>query len=524
MRKSFLAISVLILLAASPSVMYAQAAKENAGSGAASPDKTVIQGNGPANTPTQSVNLIYPKTGLVSSESANPQAAPEAAAESGIAAVIARIKAAERAMGEEGGRILTLKDAMCIAILNNRRIQIQEEEVEYAKGNTLYAKSLFMPQVNAEYSYTFNSSVFYSNPWPDHRVDTRVYSGYKNDNMAILNATETVYNGGANTANLKQANINIKIAKETLRAAKLDVEFETKRLFYGLLLAYETKRIAQDLVDQARAHYEDVKTKYAQGTASKFDVLQSSVQVSTVIPQLVNADNAVQLITVELKKLLVLDLRDPIKVDGRLDYKEIPVQERDFLQEAYRGRPEMILKLLGVDLNKWGIEYAKAGWLPQVNANASYQYRTDNLNDMVNARHNLWSVGVTASIALFDGFATKAKVDEAKARYSQARLQKDDFVDQLAVDIRSACLDLRKSLALIDAQKDSTGEAKEALRLAIVRFDNGVGTNLDVFDSEVSLAQVRQSLAQAIYDYTMAKAQLDRLRGREFYSEEAVWQ
>jgi outer membrane protein TolC len=149
-------------------------------------------------------------------------------------------------------------------------------------------------------------------------------------------------------------------------------------------------------------------------------------------------------------------------------------------------------------------------------------YRTDNLNNLVNPGHNLWSIGVTASMPLFDGFATKAKVDEARARYNQARLQKDDFVDTLAVDVRTACLDLRKAYALIDAQTDSVGEAAEALRLSMVRFANGVGINLDVFDSEVSLAQVKQNLAQATYDSIMAKAQIDRLRGREYGGD--LWQ
>lgn len=462
-------------------------------------------------------------TGLIPGEKPSAGAPTEAAAESGINAVISRAREAGMAEGEEGGSILTLKDSIFVSLMNNRAIQIQEEEVEYAKGNTLYAKSLFLPQVSAGYSYTYNDSVFYSDGFPGHRKDTRIYSGYKNDNIASLSAEETIYDGGANIANLKQANIGVKIAKETLRAAKLDVEFETKRLFYGLLLAYETKRIAQDLVDQATAHYVDVKTNFDQGTASKFDVLQSKVQVSTVIPQLVSADNAAELITAEFKKLLVLDLRAPVKIDGQLACKEVEIKEDDFLQEAYKGRPEMILKLLGVDLNKWGIEFAKAGWLPQVSATADYAYRSDNINNMVNPRHDLWSVGIKASIAIFDGFATKAKVDEAKAKYNEARLQKEDFVDQLAVDVRSACLDLKKSKALIDSQKDSVDEAKEALRLAVVRFNNGVGTNLDVFDAEVSLAQVQQNLAQGIYDYIMAKAQLDRLRGRQFSGEES-WQ
>jgi outer membrane protein TolC len=138
---------------------------------------------------------------------------------------------------------------------------------------------------------------------------------------------------------------------------------------------------------------------------------------------------------------------------------------------------------------------------------------------MINPRHDNWGVGIKASIALFDGFATKAKVDEAKAQYNQAYLQKEDLVEQLAVNIRNACLNLAEAKAIVEAQRDSIVEAKEALRLSEVRFDNGVGINLDVLDSQVALAQVEQSLAQGMYDCIMAKAALDQTMGREFSKE-----
>jgi outer membrane protein TolC len=214
--------------------------------------------------------------------------------------------------------------------------------------------------------------------------------------------------------------------------------------------------------------------------------------------------------------VLGVNMKDPISVSGELAYSDIEIKEGEFLKEAYSRNPQMMLKLLGVDLNKWAIEYARAGWLPQVTANANYMYRTDNLNNMINPRHDLWSVGVTASIALFDGFATKAKVDEAKAKYAQAGLQKEDIMDQLVVDIRKACVGLQQAIALIIAEKDSIVEAEEVLRLAKVRYANGVGINLDIFDAEVSLAQVQQALAQGVYDFIMARAQLDRTMGIQY--------
>ncbi len=424
---------------------------------------------------------------------------------------------------EQTARILTVKDAINIAMMNNKSVQIQEEELSYSKANILYARSLFLPDVNAGFGYTYNDAVTTTEPLAGQRKDSRIFYGYKSDNAFNVSLDESIYNGGANIANLQQAKLGLKAQEETLRATKLDIEFETKRLFYGLLLAYETRRIAQDLVDQAQAHYEEVKARFNQGTSSKFDVLQSKVQVSKMIPQLVNAANAIDLIMAEFKKLLSLNMRDPINVDGKLAYSVVEIREDEFLSEAYSNNPQMILKLLGIDINKWAIEFAKAGWLPQVSANADYTYRSDNINNMFNPRHDTWNIGLKVSINLFDGFATKAKVDEASARYNQSYLKKEDFIDQIAVDIKDACLNMKEAKAIIDSQEDTIGEANEALRLSEVRYINGVGINLDVFDAQVSLAQVEQNLAQGIYDYIMAKAQLDRTMGRGFSEEEALW-
>jgi len=418
---------------------------------------------------------------------------------------------------------LSIEDAVKIAIKNNKSIQIQEQRVASARADILYTKSLFLPQVNTGYGYTYTDSVFSTSSTgilgSSGRKDPRIYFGFKNDNSFNISAEESIYNGGANIALLNQAKLGLKVETETLRAAKLDVEYDTKRLFYGILLAYENKRIAQDLVNQAKAHYDTVKMKFDQGTTSKFDLLQSKVQVSKLIPQLVNAENAIDLLMSEFKKLLSLDMTSPVTISGHLEYTLVDIRESEFLQTAYQNKPEMILKKLGIDINKWSIEFAKSGWLPQVSANAEYIYRSNDIGRMVNTRHDNWNAGVKVGIAIFDGFSTKAKVDQAKAGYGQAILEKEDVAERIAVEIRDACLNLKEAKAIIDSQKDSVDEAKEALRLSEERYKNGVGINLDVLDAEVSLAQVEQNLAQGIYDYILANAQLDKTMGTEFLKE-----
>ena len=415
---------------------------------------------------------------------------------------------------EKSGLSLSLKDAMAAAFQNNKDIQLQDKEIEAARADILKARSAFLPRVNVDAGYTYNSDVFTLSTQAAAKKDIGVFTGYKNDNTAGVVLEQPIFQGGANIARFKDAQLRLKVQEEILKSRKLDIEFETQRLYYGLLLAYQTERIARDLVSQAQAHYEQVNSKYEQGTASRFDLLQSKVQVSKLAPQLIKAKSAVDLISAQLKKLLGFKIDEPLTLKDTLEYGIIEINEADFLQQAYLNKPEMILQALGIDIGRIGIKLARSDGLPSVQANARYNYHSNDVSDMFNSRHNIWDAGFSVRIPLFDGFSSKAKVDAAAARYAQAVLNKENLTEQIAVDVRKACLDLKEAEAIINSQKDNIEEAKEAVRISEVSYDSGEGTNLEVLDAQVSLGQVENNLYSGIYDYLMAMAYLDRTMGK----------
>ena len=403
---------------------------------------------------------------------------------------------------------LTLIEAVEIAYKNNKDIQMQEQEVIVSSANIINAASVFYPQLNLQASYTHNDSVLVQN----------IYTGFINDNLLKLSASQSIYSGGKNIANLKQAKLSLDEQNETLRAKKLDIEFDAKRLYYGLLLAYENERIAKDALNQGMQHYENVKQMYKHGTASKFDMLQSGVQVSLLEPAVVKAENEIDSLKADLNKLLGRKIDFPIETGEKLTYSFIGIEENEFLKNAYLDRPEMRLKSLGIDIDKWEIQMAKSGYRPTVDLLGGYSYRSNNLGNMINEKHRNWNAGISVNIPIFEGFSTRAKVDAAKAKYAQAKIDKDNLVDSIAVEVRKACLDLKKSAAIIKSQQDNVEEAVEALRISEVSYTNGVAINLNVLDSQVALAQIQINLASGIYDYLMAKAYLDRSIGKSILS------
>lgn len=351
--------------------------------------------------------------------------------------------------------------------------------------------------------------------------DLGVFVGYEDEKRVGVSVEQSIFEGGKNIANLKQVNLALKVQEENLRSQKLAVEFETQRLYYGILLAHENERIAQELLDQAQSHYEIVKRKFEEGVSSKFDLLQSKVQISKVTPELVKAQNAKELIAAEFKKLIGLERQSSVALQGELSHPFIDIDEEKFLETAYEKKPELIIKELEIDIEKQDISAAKAIGMPRVNAGFNYEYKSDDTADMFNSRHNNWNVGISISIPLFDGFSAKAKVDEAKARYAQAELSKVDADETVALEVRRGVLNLVQAQAIIESQKDSIEEAREAVTIAEVRYDNGGGTNLDVLDAQVSLSQIEKNLSQGIYDYLMGNAYLNRTIGVSLFKEEA---
>ena len=412
-----------------------------------------------------------------------------------------------------GKMSLSVLDAVSLAYKHNKNILVQERAVMAAKADLIKARSEFLPKLNLEAGYTHRDAVMKLSSQSAGSKDPGVFLGYEDEKRVAVSIEQSVFRSGANIANLKKAEILLKIQQEKLCGLKLAVEFETKRLYYGILLAEETHRIAVELLAQARSHYNIVKEKFAQGACSKFDLLQSKVQVSKIIPQVVRAENEKALLILEFKRLVGISSADRIVFEDSLTYSPITVNEELLLNTAYAKRPELLIKRYEIELGKKSIVLAKASGRAHIDAFLNYSYRSATVGDLFDDSHNNWFTGFVVSLPLFDGFSAKAKTDVAKIKYEQAELQSKDMEDEVAVQVHKALLELSEARAIIESQQDCLKEAKEAVRIAEARYSNGEGRNLDVLDAQVSLSQIENNLSQAIYDYIIAEAYLNRVVG-----------
>jgi outer membrane protein TolC len=164
-------------------------------------------------------------------------------------------------------------------------------------------------------------------------------------------------------------------------------------------------------------------------------------------------------------------------------------------------------------IRKEDVVSAKGGYKPSLQAFAGYDARssmfTDDLSDPVHG----WITGVQLSWNLFDGRRTEGRVQSAQARYDLAGVELDDAARRIELEVRVAYSTFTEAGEVLKSQAKVVEQAEEALRLASARADAGTGTQLDVLTAQTTLTDARNTLAQALHEYAVARARLEHAIG-----------
>jgi outer membrane protein TolC len=200
----------------------------------------------------------------------------------------------------------------------------------------------------------------------------------------------------------------------------------------------------------------------------------------------------------------------PFNIVGKLDYKPRDFNADDAIRSAVTRNPELKAQRQLILGEAARVNEQVAGYLPQINARAVQTNQSDmlttNLTNMVNG----WFLGVSGSWAVWDGLLTYGNVKSAKARLEQAKINYDNGVREVILQVQQAISNLLQAKETVDSQEASVVQGVEALRLAQERLDAGAGTQLDVLNQQTSLLQSQTFLLQAYYSYIVGMAEYER--------------
>lgn len=410
---------------------------------------------------------------------------------------------------------LTLEDSIRLALSQNPYHLAAEERVEAAKSKIREAAANFFPSLNAQGLNTLDEKVFELElpSFIPGEPPQKVAMDFTRDYQFSLSVSLPLFTGGRLLSGFKQAKYNFHSTEEGARQSRHLTVFNTKRAFYGYLLAQEFIKVAEEAVEVAKKHLKNVKSLYEVGMASKFDLLRSEVQLANLKPQLIRSRNNLRIAELSLKTLLGLDLDKSIGVEGALKYEPIEPDLETVLTTAMQNRPEINQMKYQKQIANEMLKISRAEYFPTIALSGAYNFWADKLNFQKDTWQSYYSVNLVLSIPIFNGFATSAKVAQSKAMIREIELSQKGLRDTVRFEVRQAILKLEEAKESLLSQEKNVEQAQESLRIAELNFAEGLVTTLDVSSVQAALSQAKTNYSQALYDYVISKAELDNAMG-----------
>jgi len=432
----------------------------------------------------------------------------------------------EQAEASEAPLAITLDQALEIALSENVAVKIADKEIqrtEYAKKGT-YA-SLY-PSVNATGSY---QRTLIKNDIRSMMGDSEMSSMMKNTKIGNSNSFSAGVSASMSVINpqlwasLKVSGLSVETAVEKARSSKLDMVTQVKQAYYGVLLSKAAFDVYKEVYENAVANFEKIDLKYQAQKASEMEYLRAKTTVSNAIPNLFNAESSIILALWQLKAVIGIDLDTNIDTVGEIDdYAEhmfYDIHQSDSLDFA--GNTSIRQLDLQSESLKQTIKVQKMAYVPTIAISANLQYSAVANDPIKNLSWFPYSyAGVSLSIPIFSGFKRLNDVRQAKNQYEQLQLTRVNTERQLRISAENYRITMETNMKSFYSAEDAVESAQKSYDIVAKSYELGRSTLTDMNDAQLAVVQARLSQSQAIYNFIVAKSNLEQLISRDFLESE----
>lgn len=455
---------------------------------------------------------------------------------------------AQEADSTQTATVITLEDALKIALSENASVRVADKEIEragYAKKGT-YA-SLF-PQIDltASFMRTIKKQVMYM----DMDMSKIMGGGSSSDSGKTdsgSSSTETpsfptgggievgrwnTYNAGVSASmplvnaqlwkSLKISGKSVELAVEKARSSRLEMVTQVKQSYYAALLAKEALNVYKDVYANAVENFKQTEMRYNAQKASELEYTRAKSTVASAIPNVYNAESSVVLSLWQLKAVMGVELDQNIDVAGSLeDYTgEMALENGTDIMNLDHNSTMRQLAIQADQLAET-VKLQQYAYIPSLALTFSYS-----LNAMTNDfkfsdyRWTPYSyVGLSLNIPIFSGGKRLNDVRQAKVQASELAIQVNDTERQLKIAIRQYLNTMETQMKSCAAAKEAVETAQKAYDIATKSYNVGRSTITELNDAQLALTQAKLGESQSIYSYMVAKSSLEQVLGHDFIDE-----
>lgn len=406
---------------------------------------------------------------------------------------------------------LDLEETIQRALLTNPSVKIAEYNRKAAKADYSAAKGA--RGISISLSHDSGRGGYADYAMRSVNGGTKILTkGIGNSHSNSITASLPIFTGGELQGQIGQAKANYRSMLSAEEQAYNEMKETATTGYFNMLNATNMKALRQESVDRLQAHLDNVIAQYNVGIVARADVLRSEVELANAKQDYITASNEYDVAEATLNNIIGTPLNTTLKLKDSLQYVPYDNDMAYCLAYSEQHRPELKQAEYAIDSAEAALVVARSGHMPKVYANASNNWG-GNGSDWPGDDDENWSVGVTASMNVFDSGVTWSRIHAAQENLAKAKESQRQIKDNVELEVRTDYLSMREAEKRITTAQVAVASAEEDYHIAVVRYQAGVGTNIDVMDAQEALTQAKTNYYQALYNYNTSKAALNTSMG-----------
>ena len=396
-----------------------------------------------------------------------------------------------------------IDDAVALAKRQNLEIAIARKQIQAARGGLVEARSGYLPAVVSTGLIDKRQ----------HQEETRLRD---EDYNVSLRLQQNVYTGGAVTSQVAIARLNIEKQDYLFQEVVNRVAMDVRVAFYELLLNRAKIRVREDSV---RVLEEELKTQQERlkaGTVGTLNVERAQVALANERPELINAQTQLKNSYLRLAELMGMNVAASVpsfEAAGQLEYHPRHSDLNECLARADANRPEIKARQKDIAIEDKQYTLNQSETRPHIGLFSAYEIYNERDPDVGREFNHGYLVGISGTWHVFDGFATKGRLQATRARHDAAVEALEAARRRIASEVRSVFFDLEQADRVLEAETKNAQTADDSLQIAKANFAAGLGTQLDILQAASDVTRTQTTRLSAIYLHNAALARLIRACG-----------
>jgi outer membrane protein len=409
---------------------------------------------------------------------------------------------------------LTVDQAIKLALANNTAYQVSQQEVKQYRYR-LMQNFGFLPEVNLQGSKILDEKLMTIEipPFYPGAEPTKATLRFQKTYAFSIQVVQPVFTGGKIFFNYKNAELDLKLAKEKEKNSQADTILNARKMFYNIQILQELLKAHQEAFSLAESNYNNVKKSFDLGMVSKYDLLRSELAFSAIKPDVLRVENLLETSFLGLKLMLGLPAGREVRLQGELGYQPVQLELVKLLQSSLKNRSE----LLQMQMQKQKIDnllkMAWAQYVPNFSLVATYSYQSDLLKFNKSNWDDYFNVSLGVSFPIFTGLKRSAQIGEMRVLQKIMDLNVKQLSDANQLEIESKYRSISQEYENIQLGEKNMESAKEGVRIAELNYREGMITILELNSSYNELTRAKVNYLQALYNYNIAIAELEKLTG-----------